>query len=72
MEEFRSQKDTLENENTAANESQNGVDNKMGNNQQENEINKLREEVNTVVIAAKNKYDQLFAGKKDTEENNEK
>jgi len=34
-------KDTLENENAAANDSNNGVDNKMGTNQQENEITKL-------------------------------
>lgn len=33
MEEFENIKDTLENENAAANDSQNGVDNKMGTNQ---------------------------------------
>lgn len=33
MEEFENVKDSLENENAAANESQNGVDNKMGTNQ---------------------------------------
>lgn len=41
MEEFESQRDTLDNENAAANETHNGVNDKMGTGQQENEITKL-------------------------------
>lgn len=41
MEEFEGQRDTLDNENAAANETHNGVNDKMGTGQQENEITKL-------------------------------
>ncbi len=44
----------------------------MGSNQQENEIQKLRDELNSNQVQAKNKYEQLFTGKQDIEENYEK
>ena len=69
MEEFVNQRDTLEHEINSANDQHSGVDNKMGTNQQENEINKLRDEILQNQSQAKNKYDQLFTGKQDIERN---
>lgn len=73
MEEFDNMKDTLENELQAARDpASTGVDNKMGSNTQENDINNLQEQLSNSQLQARNKFDQLYTAKQDMEENYEK
>ena len=48
------------------------MDNKIGGSQQENEIHKLEEELKLCEGQAKSKFDQLFNGKQDIEQNYER
>lgn len=59
IEDLTGQKDTLQQENQAANDSSTSVDNKMGTNQQETEINKLQSDLQNSKSMSKNKLDQL-------------
>ena len=72
LEDFKNTKDTLQNEISSAQDSHSGVDNKIGGSQQENEIAKLEEELKLSKGQAKSKYDQLFNGKQDIEQNYER
>lgn len=60
MEELESQRDTFDNENAAANETHNGVNDKMGTGQQENEITKLQEELISQKTSAVGKLEVLY------------
>ena len=68
IEDLEAAKESALQENQAANDSSTSVDNKMGTNQQETEINKLNDDLTNSRSMAKNKLDQLRTGKQDMEE----